>query len=298
MAEKIIQRIDGILKHIDYVQKEINNVSFEDFSNGHLLPEAICFSIAQIGERLNKLEELLSERYPHLPWKEARKMRNIIVHDYDEVNFEEVYITATKDLPVLKKELLNIKDDICEISKNALFTKRLMIRRWDDFDACELFELAKDQEIGYWCGFFPHKHIRDSFFALHNFLEDEETYAICLKENRFVIGSISLSTGTDLAKNKNERELGYWIGKQYWGNGYATEAVEAVISYIFNNMDVSIIWCGRFEGNEKSKRVQEKLGFTYSYTNKNYYVAQTNQKRICHISYLLKENWKKQNGSK
>ena len=82
MAEKIIQRIDGVLKHINRVQKTMNNVSFEQFSKSDVLPEAISFNIVQIGERMNKLEELLADRYPDLPWKEARKMRNVIVHDF------------------------------------------------------------------------------------------------------------------------------------------------------------------------------------------------------------------------
>ena len=75
MASKIVQRIDGILKHIIVVQREMNNISFNDFKKQTLLPDAISFNLAQIGERMNKLEEVLKDKYPDLPWKEARKMR-------------------------------------------------------------------------------------------------------------------------------------------------------------------------------------------------------------------------------
>lgn len=271
MAEKIIQRIDGILKQINRVQKELENVSFESFQQFDLLPEAISFSIAQVGERMNKLEELIGDKYPELPWKEARKMRNQIVHDYDAVNFKLVYFTATNDLPILKDNLLKIKCDILQINKHSLETKRLFLRPWNDFDVDELFDLAKDPEIGKCCGWEPHKHIKDSLFALHNFLELEETYAICLKDNNKIIGSIGLNLcgNTHLTNKIDECELGFWIGKQYWNNGYATEAGEELLRYAFEKLKMRIVWCSYYQDNGKSKRVQEKLGFKYCYKNKN-----------------------------
>lgn len=288
MAEKIIQRIDGINKHIDYIQKELNGISFDVFKNKRLLPEAICFSLAQVGERMNKLEELLCERFPDLPWKQARKMRNIIVHDYDGVDYETVYITSTQDLPILKKQLLEVKDDIEKINEKSICTERLMLRPWCDYDADELFELAKEPEIGYWCGWEKHKHIRDSFFALHNFLEVPETYAILLKENHKLIGSISLKFETNLAKNKNECELGFWVGKPFWNNGYTTEAAKKIIDHAFDDLNISAIWCGYYKGNEKSKRVQEKLGFKYQYTCDNITVYPLNESRTLFVSVLKK----------
>ena len=290
MAEKIVQRIDGIIKHIVYIQNEIAGISFDDFMRQHLLPEAICFSISQVGEKMNKLEELVGNKYPDIPWKSARKMRNIIVHNYDGVNFEEVYLTAINDLPILKKQLLDIKGDIKQINKNSLTSERLTIRPWDDFDADELYELAKEPEIGFWCGWEPHKHIRDTFFALHNFLECEEIYAVCLKNDNKIIGSIGLHFHTDLTKKDDECELGFWIGKPFWNNGYAIEASRRIITHAFEDLNISKIWCGRYDGNEKSKHVQEKLGFVYLH---QYNVSNLNVTRVCHVSVLSKEKWMK-----
>ena len=70
------------------------------FQSSYILNEVGCILI-----RMNKLEELLGDKYPNIPWKQARKMRNIIIHDYDHVDFEKVYYTSTKDLPLLKQEL-------------------------------------------------------------------------------------------------------------------------------------------------------------------------------------------------
>ena len=244
---------------------------------------------------MNQIEKELSPKYDQLPWIDARKMRNVIVHDYDSVNFKEVYLTATQDLPVLANDLLDVKNDIKKVDKATFTTARLILRPWDDFDADELFELAKEPEIGYWCGWNPHKHIRDTFFNLHNFLEIEETYAICLKENGLLIGSIGLSFNTDLAEKENECELGYWIGKEYWNNGYATEASKKIIEHAFNDLNIRTIWCGYYNGNERSKRVQEKLGFTYHHTCENVNVPQLKTTRIGHSNILTKEQWEKDN---
>ncbi len=295
MAEKIIQRIDGILKTIQRVQDEIGTISIDKFQENELLQEAISFSISQIGERMNKLEELLGEKYPNIPWKQARKMRNIIIHDYDHVDFEKVYLTASNDLPLLKQELFKIKDDINQVKKNSIETNRLLLRPWDDFDADELFELAQEPDIGFWCGWEPHKHIRDTFFALHNFLEIEETYAICLKSNNRIIGSIGLhfKDNTDLTDKNDEAELGYWIGKPYWNNGYATESGEAIIKHAFEDLCLSRIWCGYYEGNEQSKRVQEKLGFKYHHRLEDVEVRQLGITRIGYFSCISKDEYNK-----
>lgn len=292
MAKKIIQRIDGVLKQINHVQEELGSVSFEDFLKQKYVPEAVSFSVSQVGERMNKLEELLGNIYPDLPWKAARRMRNIIVHDYDNVRFDEVYSTATKDLPVLKQKLLDIKAELLQTKLHTLETERLYLRPWDDFDADELFELAKEPEIGLWCGWEPHKHIRDTFFALHNFLEFQDTYCICLKNNE-IIGSIGLhlKEQTELTDKDNECELGFWIGKQFWGNGYATEAAQEIIRHAFNDLNIQTIWCSHYEGNNRSKRVQEKLGFKYSKMQGNIVIGSTEKPKITVIYKLTKQDW-------
>ena len=57
------------------------------------------------------------------------------------------------------------------------------------------------------------------------------------------------------------RELGFVLGKAYWGQGFMPEAVRAIMNYLFNELDLDFLLCGHYDFNEQSKRVQEKCGF-------------------------------------
>ena len=292
MDNKVIQRIDGALKQIEGVRDAVKGVSFDEFINDNKTMDVVSFRLIQLGERMIKLEQLLREKYPDLPWSKARTMRNIIVHDYEMANPKIIYDTATKDIDALERCFLKIKDDIKHTSENSLITKRLLLRPWDEIDADELFELAKEPEIGYWCGWEPHKDIRDSLFVLHNFLEVKETYAVCLKETGRVVGSIGLRFDSELIKNVNECELGFWIGKPYQRNGYAFEAAKEIIRHAFDDLNINLVWCGYYEGNNKSKKLQEKLNFSYSHVVRKEDNSKAKTMRNCCVNSLSKEKWK------
>ena len=60
-------------------------------------------------------------------------------------------------------------------------------------------------------------------------------------------------------------ELGYWLGKPFWGQGIMPEAAREIIRHGFEDIGMTKIWVGYYEGNTKSKRVQEKVGFRYQW---------------------------------
>lgn len=101
-----------LLRQIQTIQNDLANKTLEDFEKYDLLVRATAFSLMQIGEQMNKLENSYKELYPELPWKDARDMRNIIVHVYSKVDAAQVYLTATKDLKILKKYFEKIRNDI------------------------------------------------------------------------------------------------------------------------------------------------------------------------------------------
>ena len=88
-----------------------------------------------------------------------------------------------------------------------------------------------------------------------------ETYAVCLKTGGGPIGCVGLHR-KDMATADDEYELGYWLGKPFWGQGIIPEASREILRHAFEDLGMSRIWCGHYEGNVKSRRVMEKLGFT------------------------------------
>ena len=89
---------------------------------------------------------------------------------------------------------------------------------------------------------------------------------------------------------KCEAEIGYWIGKPYWGQGLIPEAVKALLSRCFNELSIDTVWCGHYDGNVKSKRVCEKSGFRYHHTNKDI-TSPLGDKRTEHFYIMTKEDF-------
>ena len=109
MDELVLKRIDALLNHIDLVINDTQGLSVKDLKINDLLVRATSFSVAQIGELMVQLEKCLSPIYKDLPWKLARGMRNMLVHDYGHADLESLDKTIKEDLPVLKEQFLKIK---------------------------------------------------------------------------------------------------------------------------------------------------------------------------------------------
>ena len=174
-----------------------------------------------------------------------------------------------------------------------LQTKRLILRRWKESDAEDLYEYAKDPDVGPIAGWPPHTSVEESREIIRNVFSASEAYAVCLKENNKAIGAIELKLNghTDMTERDDECELGYWIGKPYWGQGLIPEAAMEMIRHGFEDLEMRAIWCGYYEGNEKSKRVQEKCGFRYQWTTENVDVPLMKEKRTGHVSLLTRDAW-------
>lgn len=172
-------------------------------------------------------------------------------------------------------------------------TERLMLRKWKETDAESLFEYAKDPEVGLIAGWPPHGSKEESLDVIKNVLNGAECYAICEKENGKAIGSIELKLNghTDMTDRDDECELGYWLGKPFWGRGYMPEAAREIIRHGFEDLGINTIWCGYYECNQKSKRVQEKLGFVYHHTCTDVYVPLLNEVRVGHTNVMTRVHW-------
>ena len=152
----------------------------------------------------------------------------------------------------------------------TIFTDRLILRPWSLDDSSDLYEYAQSELVGPNAGWKPHKSEEESKEIINMFITNNDSYAIVLKEENKVIGGIGLhNRKPDVSlEDLEQREIGYVLNPKYWGNGYVPEAVRELLKYGFEKMNLDLIWCGHYDFNSKSKRVNEKCGFKYKFTIK------------------------------
>ena len=148
--------------------------------------------------------------------------------------------------------------------RDVLTTKRLVLRQIEMRDAVSFAELANDYDIARMTGSFPYPFPRISVdFKVMNLRAQKRRglghgYALTEAGQDKLIGVADLFR----AKNDHPWELGYWIGRPYWGLGYMTEACRALISELEQEHGAQDITAGVFTDNPGSMRVLEKLGFS------------------------------------
>lgn len=153
---------------------------------------------------------------------------------------------------------------------------------------------ASDPEVGPPAGWPPHTSVENSREIIKGVLSRKETYAVCLKDGK-PIGSIGLhlNGSTDMTDRDDECELGYWIAKPFWGQGMIPEAARELLRYAFEQLGMRAVWCGYYEGNDKSRKVQEKLGFVYQHKTEGIEVTLMNEVRTGHCNLMTKERWQR-----
>ena len=132
-----------------------------------------------------------------------------------------------------------------------LFTERLMLRAWQESDAEFLYQYAKDPAIGPAAGWPPHTSVEESLNVIRTVFASPETYAVVLKESDEPIGSIGIMFGEGLHSaemQSDEAEIGYWIGRPYWGQGLIPEAVRCLLQRCFEDLGMSAVWACRQYG--------------------------------------------------
>ncbi len=154
-----------------------------------------------------------------------------------------------------------------DISNVFLETERLVIRPWKNEDLNDFYEYASIHDVGKMAGWKPHTSKEESQEILTMFIADKKTFALALKENKKVIGSIgiekiSIDFGEPYSSLRG-REIGYVLSKDYWGQGLMPEAVTRVMEYCYQELNCEFLQCTHDFENDQSKRVIKKVGFQY-----------------------------------
>lgn len=166
----------------------------------------------------------------------------------------------------LREMVSNMNVEI-NISNVILETDRLILRTWELKDLDDFFEYASVEGVGEKAGWEHHKSKDKSLEILKMFIEEKKVFAIVLKENQKVIGSIGIEElSEELDKDLDNllgRELGYVLNKDYWNKGIMKEAVSKVVDYCFNTLKLNFLMDSYFNYNIASKRVLENLNFKF-----------------------------------
>ena len=155
--------------------------------------------------------------------------------------------------------------------RETLKTENLVLRRPVMTDATRMANLLSDPDIVRMTASIPYPFfpISAEFWIMAHRANWNRGisfgYAIT-KDGGDLMGIMDLFTNSD-----GDREIGYWIGRPYWGNGYITEAAQALIDEAFSTFDIPFIDAGYFYDNPASGRVLKKLGFVEKEMGSNLY---------------------------
>ena len=155
-------------------------------------------------------------------------------------------------------------------------TVRLILRHVRKEDAEDIFEYAKDADVGPRAGWEPHRTIEDTKELLKMWVAPnlvETQFAVVYKPDNKVVGTMGVVhlnkkkkdekdvfVNQLLVSGKSVYEIGNTIGKAYWGKGISTECLKEMTNYLFKTTDADVVITTHYSANKASGRVQEKCG--------------------------------------
>ncbi|ACB84621.1 DUF86 domain-containing protein [Natranaerobius thermophilus] len=102
--------LQDILKCIEKIESYVNNITYKAFSSNNMVQDAVIRNLEIIGEASKRIPEEVKENASHIEWRKIAGIRDVLIHDYAEVDLEIVWDVVQNKLPILKdgiKDLLN-----------------------------------------------------------------------------------------------------------------------------------------------------------------------------------------------
>ncbi|NMM99492.1 acetyltransferase [Bifidobacterium sp. DSM 109958] len=205
-------------------------------------------------------------------------------------------------------------------------TERLLLRPWKTGDMAEaesLFRCASDPEIGPLCGWPPHETPEESMAVIRDVFASSANWAIAVRGGAAAatgetggdapVGCIDLKPlrhiDGDLASDAafgerygrylggNALEVGYWIGRPFWGRGYATEALRAVLAYAFETLRVDAVWGAHYTENARSGHVMDRCGMTAAGESHHNYFSLIDEYHDETLHVVTADEWWRERGA-
>ena len=184
------------------------------------------------------------------------------------------------------------------IPQPTLNTQRLELRPLTASDATRVAELANDEELSRNLRSFGFPYgIDDANEWLAEVLDEWEqgksaAFAVCVVTAESVSNELVGSIGIVLDPQSNRGELGYWIGRNYWGQGIATDASQMMLDFAFGQLGLNKIVAECLDRNPASARVLEKIGMLQEgFLKKHFRKNVTEEYCDVRVFGLLKATW-------
>ena len=177
-----------------------------------------------------------------------------------------------------------IKKTLLMMNKIKISGKKIILKIMEEEDASKFFKNIDNPKISQYSGPYSATSIEKAKEYIKKCSDEiKDKKSCCLgiysKENKQLIGSIGL---INFDKKRKQCETGFWIGVNYWGKGFMTEAVNLLTEYGFDKLGVSKIYAYSHNKNIASKKILQKCGFKKKTTE----IQKPNE--ICYIK--LSEN--------
>lgn len=177
---------------------------------------------------------------------------------------------------------------------HILKTDRLTLRAYELSDAPRAQKLAGERELAK-TTFLPYPYkleMAESWIEGHaQLIKNGDAFPFAVILGSDLIGTMTIRVD----KTHNKGELAYWIGRDYWGKGYATEAASIVVDFSFNELNLNRVWAPIMSKNISSEKVMQKVGLKYEGTLKQD-ILRWNEYEDVNVYGLLKSDYKKLKG--
>ncbi len=145
-----------------------------------------------------------------------------------------------------------------------LKTERLLLRSPQLSDAAVIADKIGNYNVSKWLSVVPYPYSTADAVEFLTMLQEDEKLVWLIELNKEVIGCIGCSGG-----------FGYWLAQEHWGNGYMTEAGDAVVDFVFQTCGTETLFADYFEGNHASASVLGKLGFSEVHRDEKHCASQS-----------------------
>ena len=175
-----------------------------------------------------------------------------------------------------------------------LETERLILRPLQPGDAPPMAELAADFDVAAGTASLPHPYaLADAEQFIARFQQaspdsPDHVFALVAKDADRWLGVIGLHELRDYRR----AEMGYWVGKPYWNQGYASEAARRLVRYGFEELDLNRIYAICYAPNVGSARVMRKAGMTFEGTLRQHYIR-FGVVHDAHFYGILRADWER-----